>query len=410
MKKADGQVRAITSVIGLPIRATSWYVEAAKGAQGSEKEAADLFQGELMGGMMGSFDDLLREMLRAVYLGFITPEVEWEEREGRSAVYAIHSRNPELIDSWLYDQQGSLCGYLYAGSRIVGQGVKDSPATTKYERVAVPLDRCIHAVYERENGSPTGQGLWRPMYPHWYIKNTIYLLCGIGIERNWVGVPLARASEGAQWDDREAVLEILRRYRSGEEAAMVMPFGWLAEWFESGRNLADIMPIVNHHDALMARAALAQFLNLGQTSTGTQALASEHLKVFLDSLEAIARWIAQTLNQQLLRKWCILNYGEALACPRIRHRPIRYASFEALARSLSMLEAGQFVTPDVVDEVHLRAVLELPAIPEAQLLAARAARESREKRQQQPPGQPEGDPKDDGADAEDDGDADGKGD
>lgn len=145
MLRSDGQVRAIRSVIGLPIRSTKWYVEPAKGAGASEKEAAELIEADLMGGMQSSFDDLLRELLRAVYMGVAVPEIEWGEIAGRTCVYNVESRNPSLIERWLYDAEGKVAGYLYAGSRATGEGPKDVAPTLRYERVAIPLARCIHA-------------------------------------------------------------------------------------------------------------------------------------------------------------------------------------------------------------------------------------------------------------------------
>lgn len=372
MRRSDGQVRAIQTVTELPIRATRWHLEPPKQASFLEREAAELLTGNLFGGMRGSFDELLREVLRARYFGFGAPEIEWVERAGRAEVFAVHSRNPELIDSWLYDARGQLVGYLMVGERVTGSGLADAPATLTETRAIVPLSRCIHAAYEAEHGSPTGSALARSMYTHWYFKQAIYRLGGIGLERNWLGTPVGKADVGASWDDREEVLEILSRLRAAEDSAIALPAGWALEWYEPRRNLADIMPFLNHHDALMARAALAQFLNLGQAgSEGSQALASEHVKLFLDGEDAVARWVAETLNQQLVRRWCRMNYGERLRPPKLRHRPIRANSLEGTARALQTLQAGGFVTPTQADEAHIRAVAELPEIEESQVKSAR---------------------------------------
>jgi phage gp29-like protein len=381
MRRTDGQVRAIQSVIGLPIRASHWYVEPPKGASPAEHEAAQLLDDELMGGMLSSFDDVLREILRAVYLGVAVPEIEWEEREGRIAVRNIWPRNPELIESWLYDGRGTVVGYLYAGNRVTGAGVKDSAPTTTYERVAVPLYRCIHAAYEPENGNPWGNGLWRAMYPHWSWKHSAYLLLGIGLERNFLGAPYATASEGALPEDRELVEETLRLFRTTEDGCFVMPYGWEVDWLEARGDLDKAMPLVNHHDALMARAALAQFLNLGQTTTGTQSLASEHVKLFLEAEDAIARWIGETFTRTLVRQWCMLNYGPGFRCPKLRHRAIRGWSLEVMARALQMLTTGDLLTPGAEDEEHIRVLAELPEVPIEQLKKRRGERESKARKE-----------------------------
>jgi phage gp29-like protein len=239
------------------------------------------------------------------------------------------------------------------------------------ESVEIPISKVVHLVFDAEDGCPTGIGLWRSMYPHWYVKQATYQVIGIGIERNLVGVPYAEMAEGAQLDDRDQVLEMLARLRAAEDAAVALPFGWKMNWFESERSLVDAMPYIQHHDALIARAGLAQFLNLGQTTTGTQALAEEQVRVFLDAEEANARWIEQTLNQQLIRRWCLLNYGPRMRCPVLRHRKIQADNFESLARALRLLVEGRLITVGVEDEEQIRDLAELPAIPREQLLARR---------------------------------------
>jgi phage gp29-like protein len=150
------------------------------------------------------------------------------------------------------------------------------------------------------------------MYPHWYFVQAIYKIMGIGIERNLLGAPVGKQGEGAQADDKSAMLTILRRLRAAEDAAITLPYGWSVEWFESARNVMDAMPFLQHHNTMIAQVALAQFLNLGQLEHGTQALAKEHTEIFQLAEEAHAGWIEETLNRQLAPRWCRLNYGEKL--------------------------------------------------------------------------------------------------
>lgn len=381
MLKRDGQARAIRSVINLPILSTAWYVDPPKGASQMEREAADLLTADLFGGMEGSFTDALREVLKAVWYGFSVPEIEWGERDGRTCVCNLWPRNLELVENWLYDPKGRLAGYLYAGNRIVGNGLTDSQPSVEYARVPVPLERTVHAVYEPENGGPVGLGIGRSTWTHYYHKQSYYNIAGIGVERNWLGVPVAEAGEGARWEDREDVLEILAAYRTAEDSGIALPFGWKLSGFNPGGSLPDIQPLLDHQDALMARAALAQFLVLGQANHGTQGLASEHVKIFLDAEDAVCRWVEQLLTQQLLARWCKLNYetarstsAAAFRCPQLRHRSVRSYSLEGISRALSGLVAGELITPTEQDETQLRVIAELPEIDAAQLKTAREAR------------------------------------
>ena len=374
MRRSDGQVRAVLSVLGLPIRSTTWYVEPPEKASRSEKEAAELLQADLMGGMRCPFDDVLRGVLGAVYFGFSLSELEWEIRDGRAALKSIESRNPLLIENWLYDERGDLVGALYAGTKLRGSGVVDRPPAHEFARVPIPMYRLVHAVYEGEYGSPVGQGLWRPMYPHWKIKSFLYQMATMAAERTSLGVPYATMPESANVAEMEEVRDMLHDLRSSSTSVMVLPFGITLDWFEVKRDLTESLPLIQHHDALMARAALAQFLNLGQTQTGTQSLATEHVRLFMDSEDAIARWVAGVLTQQVARRWFEMNYPAAdpRRCPRLRHRPVRMQNLEVLASALSSLVSGGLLMPGAEDEEYLRSLAELPTVPREQLETRRA--------------------------------------
>lgn len=373
MRMRDPQVRAVTRLLSLPIQANRWFVAPPKGAGSAETEAAELLEGNLFGGMLTSFDDLIREATLAMYFGVRVPELVWEERAGLIALRKIASRNVALIRRWLYDQNGELVGYLYRGAKPVGTGVSvSSQAGTQQTEVAVPIEKTLHFVYEQENDNPEGFGLWRSMYLPEYVKYQMIRIMGIGIERNLLGIPVARMEGGAKRDDRAEVLRMLKRLRAAEDAAVALPFGWVLEWFESQRSTVDALPFLQFMDAQIARVALAQFINLGTSGVGTQALASEHVRVFLDAEEAAARWVEQTLNAQLVRRWCLVNYGPELRCPEIRHRKIEHRSLQEWAQALKLLIEGRLITPGVEDEEQVRDLTEMAAIPREQLETRRS--------------------------------------
>jgi phage gp29-like protein len=343
-------------------------VEEPPGAGAAEREAAALLRENLFGGMETSWDDLLREACLAIYYGFRTPEIVWEERRGLIAVRTIASRNPELVERWLYDAEGRLVGFLYVGQRPRGEGLTDtaSASASTYERVAVPLEKTLHFCYDSENGNPQGFGLWRSMYQHWYVLQALYKVLAIGIERNLLDVPVGKLAAGAQAEDRSRLLTILKRWRAAEDAAVVLTEGQEIEFIGGERPLMDAMPFLLHHDAKMLQAGLAQFLNLGQTERGSQSLGTVLARTFETSEDACARWIAGTVNTQLVRRWCRLNYGEALRPPVVRHKAIRGADLAVWSAALGTLLSGGMLHPSPDDEEYLRDLLELPTAPAEQ--------------------------------------------
>lgn len=365
MRRVDAQVRAVVSVIELPIRSTPWMLEEPSAPSAAEREAADLLRDNLFGGMEESWDDLLRQAGLAIYYGCAVPEIVWEERAGLLMIRRIAPRSLALVERWLYDEAGKPAGYLYSGARPRGRGLAGAgEVSATFERVTVPLEKTLHLVYGSEAGSPSGFGLWRSMYPHWYIKDALYRILSVGIERNLLDVPVGRVGAGAQADDRQKLLTLLSRWRAAHDAAVVLSEGQHLEFIGSQRGLVDAMPFLHHHNVMIAQAGLAQFLNLGHQGYGTQALAGEQVRVFELSLEAAARWIEQSVQRQLVDRWMRFNYGDALRPPRLRHRTIRSRDASGWAEMVSTLTAGGYLHPTPQDEERLRELLDLPAAPE----------------------------------------------
>ena len=128
----------------------------------------------------------------------------------------------------------------------------------------------------------------------------------------------------------------------------------------SQRSLMDAMPFIQHHDAKILQAGLAQFLNLGQGGTGTQALGTVLAKLFETSEDANARWIEETINQRLVRRWALWSYGPKLRPPVVRHKPIKSNDLAQWSSALGGLMAGGVVHPTLDDDEYVRDLFELP--------------------------------------------------
>lgn len=384
MRRSDGQVRAVEKVISLPIRSTEWFVEEPRDASAAEKEAANLLRENLFGGMKHSFDDLLRECCLAIHYGWRVPEIVWEERNGLVAIRKVASRNLERVERWLYSENGELAGYLFNGNRPKGKGLESFYSdVSSYEQIPIPIEKTLHLTYDQEGDNPQGFGLWRSMYPHWWIKSALYKIVNIGIERNLIGVPYAEEPEGAQVDEKAAILRVLARLRAAEDGAFTIPNGWEVGWFEATRNPIDAIPYIQHHNFQIAVAGLCTFLTMGQTAVGTQALGSELAKIFELAEEANASGIEEQINQQLVKRWCAYNYGDGLRCPRVKHAKISSRDLAAWTNALNTLATGGFLHPVVDDEEMIRDTFDLPKIERDQLIALETKRQEAEQQKHQ---------------------------
>jgi hypothetical protein len=101
-------------------------------------------------------------------------------------------------------------------------------------------------------------------------------------------------------------------------SSIVVPEGWKIEAFESKRSLSDFTPLITHHDDEMAKAVLAQFINLSKSSTG--GLSSEQSDMFILGLMSIIRNIENLFNWYCIPQLIDFNFNSK-TYPKLRARP-----------------------------------------------------------------------------------------
>jgi len=101
------------------------------------------------------------------------------------------------------------------------------------------------------------------------------------------------------------------------------------------------------------------------------------LDVFQLGLEGIADWIAEAINEQLVRRWLIWNYPNGADIEaRIRWSDLEVAHIDVVSTALERLQRTGFVTPDPETETWLRNLLKAPqrdAAPAAKAAAPAGA-------------------------------------
>jgi len=362
MRRSDAQVQAVEMVITLPIRATPFTIEPFDDSP-SAQEAAELVRENLFGGMTITFDDFLRDALLALFYGYVPFEKVFEERDGRVVWRKFASRHPRTVERWHLDDQGGLAGIQQAGVH----------PTKGWQRVPlIPIEKLIVFIYRKEFGNPEGLSVLRSAYPHWMIKQWMYKCANVMFERAGAGVPWGKLPEGATREDRDAFKDILERFRIHESGAIVTPAGYEIENLARDLRQTDLMNYIEHHDLMIARAVLAQFLNLGTGTVGSWALSRDHSQLFLMSLNSVARWFCNHVNRYAIQQLCQLNFGKEFnAFPTLKHTDLKFVlKLDDIAEALSRLVQGQLISPDRALEDYVRDIFGLPALPREQTEAA----------------------------------------
>lgn len=358
MRRSDGQVAAVLQAMKLPIRSAKWYVEADKDAENADlaEQIADFVQDNLMGGMKYSWDDHLREALTMLEFGFSIFEkvYRYDTWKGKQVV---------MLDKYAPRTASSIWRFPQDEEYKIVQVQQINYMTGQV--VDIPIEKCRVYTYNREGENIVGQSVLRPAYKHWYIKDALYSIMSVGIEKALIGTPYATLPPGTSQEDRDRVLALLNAVRVSEESGFTIPDGVLVNVLEGKKSPIDALPFIEHHDTLIARSVLAQFINLGTMSSasgGSYALGNTMVDMFVMGLEAIANYIQNEIQRDI-EQLVVWNFGEDAPIPKLKHKNISFQDMNQLATALNQLGSGHLLTPDEDVENHIRDMFGIPAIP-----------------------------------------------
>jgi SPP1 gp7 family putative phage head morphogenesis protein len=362
MRRSDGQIAAILMAMKLPIRSTKWYLEPDKDAKDSNlaEQIADFIKDNLMGGMKYSWDDHLREALLMLDFGFSVFEkvYRYDTWNGRPVVM-IDKYAPRVASSiWRFPQDEDY-------NIIMVQQINYMTG----QIVDIPLDKCRVYTYNREGDNVVGISALRPAYKHWYIKDALYSVMSVGIEKALIGTPYGKLPKGTSDEDRDKVLNLLSAVRVAEEAGFTIPEDVTVDMLEGKKSPLDALPFIEHQDTLIARSVLAQFINLGTMSSasgGAYALGQTMADMFVMGLEAVANYIENEVQKDVedLVKW---NFGSDAPIPKLKHKNISFKDMSQVAQALYWLGSGHLVTPDEDLENYVRDMFGIPPLPKEAL-------------------------------------------
>jgi hypothetical protein len=252
------------------------------------------------------------------------------------------TRHPLDIDEWVYDAEGGINGFwMY----------KD-PST----RVYIPIEKAIIFVHDEEGGNVEGISILRAAYKHWYIKDTLYKIDAIQKERHGIGVPVIKLSPNASTEDKALAQEIGRNLRTNEKAHVVLPPGWDILMLKMEGQPTDPIVSIEHHDMMIARRMLAQWIQ----GTTTSASIDVDKDMFLKAARYTGETVRSSINMWAIPEICQINWGVDVY-PELRLRKIGedrdWRTFSFALRNL--IGAGVIVPDDPLEEL-LREELDLP--------------------------------------------------
>lgn len=342
MRWGDATVKATLLAIFLPILSARWRVNPASDDK-LDVEVAEFVEKEIMDEGSRTWEETLAEILLYLVYGSMPFEIIWEWRPNRKlGLRKLSPRYPDTVLQWQLKNKDN--------------GILQQTVNGTYE---IPMEKLVVFVNQKEGENWEGLSILRSAYKHWYMKDKLYLIDAIGAERQGLGVPYAKAT-GVTGPADESKMEILlENLRANEKGYLVYPDGWEVGFLDmKAGTTKPLLPLIQHHDRQISKNVLAQFLELGGT-VGSHALSADQSKLFVQSLEATARYIAAMYNRYVVKK--LVDYNFIVdKYPTLGFDKIGTVDINALTTSLQRAVQTQLITPDPSIEKLLRDVMDLP--------------------------------------------------
>ncbi len=395
----DPIVAAVLQAIKMTLRRVQWRVDCDDPAGAQAKE----FLEACMEDMASSWSDNIDQALGMIQYGFQLAEVIYKPRNGytnqgpaieldEQGKIIVPERDiaqskfsdgligwrkwlylaPETLapgNEWVFDDNGGIRGF-------------QQQAPPDYKPVSVPIEKAILFRTSTEKNNPEGRSILRAMYQPWYMKHNLEEVEAIAAERMGAGFPVIYLGKNipkgtGSTGDLAVYKDMIRNVRVDEQMGLVFPEkkmgtgapnddGVLFELVAPpSRGLVDFQTIINRYEQRMAMVGLAQFIHLGMSQVGTQALAGEAMDFFTMSVEAWADSISDPINRYAVDRLLRLNGFSGLSeNPYIAHEPITRQNISVIAEAINKLVGAQLLTPGLDLENWVRGLMDLPPAKE----------------------------------------------
>lgn len=342
-----------------PVRSARHFIQPASDAP-ADLEKADFIHDNLFELGSQSMDDILRLAMGKNTYGFTPMEVcyfpitegPWRGKVGWDK---FAWRNP--VTKWRWNM-----GEVDGRQELVSMTQLAPPY---YSQVDIPRNKLLLFVNEHEGDNYDGWSMLRYAYKPYFIREGLYKVQAIGLERAYVGVPKVTLPENFSDEMKKLALQIAQSVRSDDNAGITHPADLLVDILRTelgaGREMQEA---IQHHTREILKSGLAQFLELGaQGAAGSWALSNDHSELFLMAVNADANYLDEVINLDpgipALLRFNFADFSIA-SLPRKTHGDIGQENLEALGRTLMALGKFGFLTPDDATEDTLRARLDFP--------------------------------------------------
>lgn len=226
----------------------------------------------------------------------------------------------------------------------------------------IPPENTLWYPLLMENGDYYGRKLLKPAFPSWFFSNLIHLFSNRYFERFGEPLPIGRApfeddvslGGGKTVTGKQAMEAIVQNIRN--RAVTVLPsdrdpltkeFEYSIDYLESQMRGADFDRYLSRLDEEMSLSVFTPVLLFRTGDVGSYNLGQAHLKIFQQMLNAISGDLRYYLQNYLVSRLRVLNFGQNSPEARWVFRPQGAGDAETFKMLLQALIASDKALPDL---------------------------------------------------------------
>jgi len=289
MRKNDGTARALYSILTEPIKGCPWDYKPGDDSPEAKKQAEMvkewLTKPPYEGGMSTPFDLVIADMLRAVLEGFrLFEKVRTISPDGYF-VYSKIARRENTTVILKEDPRGGFDGatqYAYING--------------EFKKVTIAKEDCFLYTFGKEFDNLYGESAFLAGYYHYDKKHRLYYGAHQAVQYGAIPPKTVEGKENGTQEDLDNTVAAVDEL--GFNSTVGIPNGYKVTPYEASKGRIDPQPLIDHHNAEMARSILAQFMMLGtgESSSGSWALSKDQSDMFVLALEGVIRSLEQHIT------------------------------------------------------------------------------------------------------------------
>jgi hypothetical protein len=303
MRRSDAQITMLRNSIRNPILGANWFIEAVDDSE-EEKLKKDFISYVLFedmgypdGSKYKTWLEFVEEALSYLDFGFCIHEIVhkvvqndpiWGNYIG---LKDLGYRSQKTIYQWNLLSNGGIKNVWQQAD-----GDLNSDAFMDGKNLIVLSNN-------KEGDNYEGISLLRPIYGNYFRKNIYYRLQSTGVERGITGTPIGtmpqdKLNDSAQIDK---FIQIMQRYTQNQSNYILKPHGFELDVFSLNYDPAKLDSVIENENKNMAKAYLANFMELGLSGSGSYALGSDLSDIFLNGIQLYANKICDAKKYPFLK-------------------------------------------------------------------------------------------------------------